>query len=49
MADRSQIDYFPQSNETKNLVSAEVSLGGSTPEDTTIKEVVIGEIGRAHV
>lgn len=43
MADRNQLDYFPQSNDNRNLVSAEVNLGGTVPDDTTIKEVIIGE------
>ena len=35
---RNPIDSNAQSNYPNNLVSAEVSLGGTIPEDTTIKE-----------
>ena len=40
---RNPIDSSPHVNDPKNLVSAEVSLGGTIPTDTTIKEVIIGE------
>ena len=40
---RNPIDSNAQSNYPNNLVSAEVSLGGTIPEDTTVKEVIIGE------
>lgn len=37
------IDTRPQSNDPKNLISAEVSLGGQVPPDVTVKEVIVGE------
>lgn len=37
------IDTKPQSNDPSNLVSATINLGGAIPEDTTVKEVIVGE------
>jgi hypothetical protein len=38
-----QIDYSPQSNDPRYLVTARVDLGGIPPEDVTVKEVIVGE------
>lgn len=40
---RNPIDATSQSNDPRNLVSATISLGGTVPPDTSVKEVVIGE------
>jgi hypothetical protein len=37
------IDTSPQSNDPRNLVSATINFGGYLPQDTTVKEVIIGE------
>jgi hypothetical protein len=40
---RNPIDSSFQSNDPRFLVSAGVTLGGLAPEDTTVKEVIVGE------
>ena len=37
------LDNNAQINNPKNMVQAEVSLGGEQPKDVTVKEVIIGE------
>lgn len=43
MAENNPIDNNAQSNDPNALVQATISLGGQVPEETTIKEVIIGE------
>ena len=38
-----QIDFTQQSNDPRYIVSARVDLGGTPPEDVTVKEVIVGE------